>query len=110
MVKRVNNKNKISKKSLVAIFMFLLILLVLASFYLLKEGGIIKNSTELSEKNFTIQDKCSIIVGKIVHPIDREDECMNNCVAQCEIYSLSYDRVEFELMQDTCNKCSCFCT
>lgn len=110
MVKIRNKKrHKLSRKILIIIFIILMSLLVLTSLHLLTEGGVIKYKPKIEDRNFSIEDKCSIIVGKIVHPIDREDECINKCIAQCETYSLTYDKTEFELKNNSCNACGCFC-
>lgn len=83
--------------------------LILNTYFILKEFGVIKSVKTIKEKEFTLLDQCSIIAGKLVHTINSEGECINKCVAECETYDINYEKAEFEISQEACHFCKCYC-
>lgn len=104
-------KKKFNRKLNLFLILTLFLVLIIICIIILNEYGILKkeNPNHFIEKNFTIQDECSIIAGKIIHPIDREEDCAIKCVARCEVQSLSYINSEFIKKEERCNFCQCLC-
>jgi hypothetical protein len=97
------------------VIIFLILALIIIILLLLGESNIIisplfgNQNMHPIGKNFSIIDSCSIIAGKLIHPIDNEDQCRTKCFADCEIKSLDFKIVEFEKNETSCNKCICQC-
>lgn len=105
----INDKYKIIKISIIiiisAIIFFLLLLLLLeASIINLNELILIKK-----EKSYSIKDSCSLIVGKLIHPIKNIETCEQLCKEKCILSKEIYLKVEFTENQDNCNQCTCYC-
>jgi hypothetical protein len=100
---------KIKNFKLKIIIIFLIIILFFNIYFILKESGIIQRKIANTHEEFIIPDTCSVIAGKIIHTVNTEGECENRCLAQCETFSLRYSKSEFELGQQTCHSCKCYC-
>lgn len=106
--RRLTNNNSTNSK----IIIFLVFILIAIIFLLLIESEIIENPLTKRvkiEKNFSIQDPCSIIAGKIIHPIDRDEDCQTKCIASCEVKELKFDKSTFQRNENSCNICTCTC-
>ena len=104
-------KRKVGGLISLGLILFFSLLLICNVFIILVEIGAVRLdlTRDIAEKNFTIEDECSIIAGKIIHPIDREDECINKCTAYCETKTLSFDNATFQQKEKSCNICDCLC-
>ena len=56
-----------------------------------------------------VRDECGPIGGTISHSINDKDECINVCRAYCLSLKDEYYDVNFELLNEKCNSCECFC-
>lgn len=110
--------DKFKTKRKVSLITWVIIILILAFLLTLILGLIemeiisnpfIKNNNLKAEKSFIIPDICSIIAGKIIHSVDREEDCQTKCVAACEVSKLRYDNIIFERKNNSCNDCNCNC-
>jgi hypothetical protein len=98
------NRTRVLQHVLLAGIILLALLLL---FFGLKSLGLF--SPPAQEQKFTLLDECSLVMGKILHPLKDSGDCLVKCRNECQIRSLSYERVEFSLEENSCNVCDCYC-
>jgi hypothetical protein len=105
-------KRFFTKKVVYAILIiFVLILggLVLA---LLFEYSLIKNpfaKLTAEVQVFSVEDRCSLIAGQLIHTLSNEDECKVRCKSTCESWNTQFQNSEFLQKEKDCNICNCYC-
>ena len=105
-------KSKVSKRFISILIILLSAILVIIIPLLLIQIGLIKNPLNYlpsSPELFTIEDKCSLIVGQLIHNIGDEDSCQQICKSNCEVREMQFYSSEFEKKEEDCNKCNCYC-
>jgi hypothetical protein len=58
---------------------------------------------------YDIPDECGPIGGSISHTLDDADSCQNACNAYCLSLKHTYETSRFELVENACNTCECYC-
>ncbi len=57
----------------------------------------------------SLQDKCSILFGNVLHTIKDESSCENSCRAECITREMKFYNSKFILSSESCNTCNCQC-
>jgi len=94
------------------IIIFLIIALLAIILILLVEFKIIDNPLDnpLSQPQlFDIEDRCSLIVGQLMHTIEGSDSCEIRCGTECEVREMNFYDSEFTKHENDCNSCECYC-
>ena len=105
-------KKKISKRKKIISLIILVLILGLVLIFIAKEMGIVNLSLEKifkKPKVYSIKDSCSLIAGKIIHPIKNEDLCVIKCKDECELNKMEFNKVDFISRESNCNICNCYC-
>lgn len=105
--KRKENKKRKFKWILFSIFILvlLLVILILFQFNFFK----IFDSKEITFSR--IVDLCgpNPLGGGLLHSIKDEDFCKISCNNECTLKKMDFSSFEFELKNDSCNLCICYC-
>ena len=111
MKKRNGRKEKIIiKTKFLVVLLIILALLLLVLF--VTNSSLIKKITKKATANpqkFSIEDRCTLIVGKIIHTIGTSDSCQMSCKAECEARERGFYSSELLQKEKDCNECSCYC-
>ena len=67
-------------------------------------------STTLFRENhkITIDDKCTVFVGNVIHTIGTDAQCQLRCSTQCQTFSETMKSFSFAQGKG-CNSCTCIC-
>lgn len=105
------DKVKLSSKKTKIIIITLIVLLTITIILILVAAGILDMSrlARNEVKVFQSQDKCSLIVGKLIHVIRDSDDCRINCRADCNVRQLEFVDSNFTASFTSCNQCTCYC-
>lgn len=101
------NSEKTSKKILrLAIIILFLVLvgLLLMQFCPLEE--IFKKA---SVETVIIEDKCSLILGSVIHQIKDDASCFIMCKNECAVRGKNIKDHRFSSLNESCNSCLCNC-
>ena len=112
MLKDKKKKNNKKSKKIIIGAIILILLLSVIILILLIQFKIIKydfKSFALKPELFKIEDKCSVIVGQLIHTVNNEGTCMMKCKTECEVRDMKFFNLEFIEIENDCNKCSCYC-
>jgi len=112
MTKKRNLKFIENKKTINSLILVSSIILAITLIFLFSESGFIQNPFEelmRPVQTYSLEDKCSLIAGQIIHSIENEDACRINCMAECEFRDLNFHKSEFFLGERECNSCFCYC-
>ncbi len=60
-------------------------------------------------KIISLEDKCSLMSGVILHAIKDDSGCENYCHSECSIIKMKFYKVEFQAKDNSCNTCNCYC-
>ena len=85
------------------VFLFLILLVVQINFKKLF------GEFNKEEKMFVIEDKCSIMMGNIIHEIKDGDRCKIMCKNECSVRKMSFLNFSFIWKNDSCHVCNCYC-
>ncbi|OGJ17896.1 hypothetical protein A3K73_07790 [Candidatus Pacearchaeota archaeon RBG_13_36_9] len=105
-MRKSKRRSSLIKKILVAIV--LLIALIALLFFIEHYPGALDLLTK-KPKMYPVQDRCSIILNRLLHQIKDEGECRIACRNECEIRSEKFDSSEFVEKENSCNICNCYC-
>ncbi|MCD4771328.1 hypothetical protein K8R30_02825 [archaeon] len=104
-MKRKRRKNSLKSVRLlfgVGIFLVLVLIgLILSNF------GVFDSPNEVQV--FSLEDKCALVMGNLIHQVRDTGECHVKCVNECKIRELNFDHVEFVAHDVSCNDCDCYC-
>ncbi|MBW6442659.1 hypothetical protein K0A97_02650 [Patescibacteria group bacterium] len=81
-------------------------------FFFFIEMGLMENPLKnfgQPPQSFNIIDRCSLIAGQLIHPIETESDCASMCMAECEVRSLKFYSSNFTSNLGNCNDCICLC-
>lgn len=107
-----NSSVKINKKYMAILIITLSFILVAILIAISLELNIIKNPIkgfQIAPELFIIKDKCSLIVGQIIHTINDESICKMKCNAECEVREMQFRSSEFTKKEGDCHECRCYC-
>jgi hypothetical protein len=93
------------KKMLVILFVLIIILLILISIELKPWKYFEKKEI----KKIMLLDRCSVLFNNILHSIKDESSCENYCRSECSTRKMGFYNSEFELSNEGCNACNCYC-
>jgi hypothetical protein len=99
-------KKKI-KKFRIVILAIVILIFILVGLLIFSSGIIRKLNRE--EVKFEIVDECGIIMNNLFHSINNEDGCRVKCYEECILKELKYIKSIFSHIENSCNKCFCFC-
>ena len=57
----------------------------------------------------TIPDKCSLLLGNLIHQIKDDSSCRISCRNYCDTIKKEYLLTKFTEYQEKCNTCECHC-
>jgi len=100
------------KKKFKTTLIILVIALAVIIVALLNQLGIIESQFKnpLAEpQEYFIEDRCSLIVGQLIHTIGDSDTCELRCKTECEVRKQTYHDSKFTEIEEDCNSCNCFC-
>ena len=99
-------KSSLIKKILVTIVLLiaLIVLLFFIEYYPDALGSLAKKP-----KMYNVEDRCGIILDRLLHQIKDEGECRIACRNECEVRNEKFDSSEFIPKENECNVCSCYC-
>ena len=98
-----------NKKKL-AIIIILSIMLLVVIFSIMIAADLFSFSLEKEKvKRFDVQDKCSLIVGRLIHVVRDADDCRINCRAECGVRRYEFVQSNFTEQINECNQCACYC-
>ena len=110
---KVKTKKYFSKKSKLGfILVILAVILAIIMMLLLIEFRMIKNPIKnplAQPQLFVIDDKCSLIVGQLMHTINDGDGCEMRCKTDCDVRKMDFYNSEFIKNEKDCNNCECYC-
>jgi hypothetical protein len=102
--KRGGRRNKLlSKGILVATGILVLILILLIGI----SSGLFEGPKEVVM--YAINDECSLVMGNIIHQIRDNGDCRIRCVNECGLREKEIVKIEFELKNNSCHVCDCYC-
>jgi len=105
-MKKDRRRNSWIKRTLVAIVILiaLIVLLLLIEYYPDTLGSLTRKP-----KLYAVQDRCSIILDRLLHQIKDDGECRIACRNECEVRNEEFDSSEFIGKENACNICNCYC-
>lgn len=104
-----SRRNRGSKwKSILLVILFVLLVIVVVAI-LFSLDILILPSSPGEEKLFPVQDKCTMIAGKLIKSIVDEDACRLRCVGECEVRDKNFVNSTFIEYEKDCNSCVCSC-
>lgn len=109
-IKSKKNKKRFLKNKHILLILAIFLLIVFLT--ILFENGLIKNPLDKLVKKtqeINAKDLCSIIAGNIIHTVSDEGECKLQCRAECETRNLEFQKSNFQLIENDCNICTCYC-
>jgi hypothetical protein len=105
MVKRKRRKSNL--KSVRLFFGFGIFLVLVLVTLVLINFGVFEGPNEVQV--FTLEDRCAVVMGNLIHQVRDTGECHVKCVNECKIRELNFDHVEFVAQNVSCNDCECYC-
>jgi len=110
---KVKTKKYSHRKNKFGFFLVILaILLATIITILLIEFKVINNPIKnplAKPQLFVIDDKCSMIVGQLIHTINDGDGCEMRCKTECGVRKMDFYNSNFIKKQNDCNGCNCYC-
>jgi hypothetical protein len=106
------NKKIFSRKLVYVILIIFVLILGGLVLGLLFEFNIIGNPlSAMTAKTqvFFVEDRCSLIVGQLIHTLNDESECKVRCRTTCELRGVQFYDFEFVQKTEDCNTCKCYC-
>jgi hypothetical protein len=100
---------KKKNKKIYWILVFILIILLLSLTYFLLLNFEVFEKISRKEVIFEIKDECSLIMNNIVYQIKDEDICRMMCFNECSIRELTFQKSDFSPVENSCNRCECYC-
>ena len=101
----VKDKNILSIIIILFLILLFLLIIILLDFQIINLSLIEKKEI----KEFQIIDSCSLIVGKLIHMIGDEDRCKMLCKTNCETRKMHFFDSNFNIVENNCNSCKCYC-
>jgi len=92
-------------KYIIALIFFLAIMAI--SLFLFEKYYLDKK--ENSQEKIEIKDRCTLMLGNLIHQIKTENNCITICEQECEAKNKNYEKVEFLASEADCNTCNCYC-
>ena len=109
-------KRKSKKRSKKKIFHYsryiiaiVIILVIIVIALILIEGDIASDFKTPKVKEIQLTDKCTLVLGNLIHQIKNEEDCILQCKRECTAQDMNYQNVAFEFRESDCHNCKCFC-
>lgn len=111
MPKKSKSARKKPRRFATKILLILIILLSLSLVFLIvfEMNSDLFTISKAEPKTFSIQDQCSVFVGQLIHTLNNEGECVQQCITACDTENMNYDHVSFIQKTSECHQCSCTC-
>jgi|WetSurMetagenome_2_1015567.scaffolds.fasta_scaffold437832_2 hypothetical protein len=95
----------------IALILFILILACLVLALLFEESIISNPFATFTAKTqiFSVEDRCSLIAGQLIHTLSNEEDCKVRCRTTCELRNTQFQNSEFLQKEKDCNICKCYC-
>lgn len=110
--RKIMGEKKTKKARLKKIILILISIIALTTIILTAlETNIYQNIQDNMKEpgKIEINDRCSLIMGKVLHEIKNKDECKIRCKNECEIRDKKFIESEFIEKINSCHICNCYC-
>jgi len=105
-MKKNGKRSRLIKSTLIIIILLIVLIAILSviEYY----PNALVSLTE-KPKLYVIQDRCSIILDRLIHQIKDEGECRIACRNECGVRNEQFESSEFIEKENACHICNCYC-